>query len=308
MPKLTAFAPLEHPMFPVVCPRMSSNQVLTVGVVSVVTSPPGDRDRWAGRVALATGVRVAFLKQGDPSGTPLLLLHAWGESPHSFDRVMTLLPSTMHLLAPSQRGHPGSDAPLKGYDVATLASDVAAFMDAVGVESAVLVGSSSGGYVAQQVAAQHPDRVDGLVLVGSPLTLQRRPDFADDIEGLTDPVDPSWARAFVMSFPILHKVPHWYLDGRVSDAAAISAGVWRESLRGLTSSPPPTEERPIEAPTLILWGERDELLSGKDQAALAERVPGSTLRTYADVGHLVLWEVPERVAVDVVAFVQGIDS
>lgn len=269
----------------------------------MLTNSVDDHDRWGHRVTLASGVSVAYMKQGDPSGTPVLLLHAWGESPHSFDRVMTSLPSTMHLLAPSQRGHRGSDAPPDGYDLGSLGADVVAFMDAVGLDSAVLVGSSSGGYVAQQVAANHPDRVDGLVLVGSPLTLQHRPEFADDVEGLTDPVAPSWATDFVRSFSLLREVPDWYLDGRMRDAATISAVVWQASLHGLTSSPPPTEGEPIEAPTLILWGARDELLSQEDQVALAGRCANSTLRIYDDVGHLVLWEVPERVAADVLAFV-----
>ena len=58
----------------------------------------------------------------------------------------------------------------------------------------MLVRSSSGGYVAQQVAVDNPNRVAGLVLVGSPHSLHGRPAFADEVERLTDPVDPTWVR------------------------------------------------------------------------------------------------------------------
>jgi pimeloyl-ACP methyl ester carboxylesterase len=79
--------------------------------------------------------------------------------------------------------------------------------------------------------------------------------------------------------------------------------VWRSSLTGLTTSPAPTDEGTISAPTLILWGDRDPLLAREEQEALAARIPASTLRVYEGVGHLVLWEQPDRVAVDVTRFV-----
>ena len=55
-------------------------------------------------------------------------------------------------------------------------------MHQLAISSAVLFGSSSGGYVAQQVAIRNPECVAGLVLVGSPRTLQGRPAFADEVE------------------------------------------------------------------------------------------------------------------------------
>jgi rifampin ADP-ribosylating transferase len=65
-----------------------------------------------------------------------------------------------------QRGHGDAGKPATGYDLESLGADIEAFMDAIGLSSAVLVGSSSGGYVAQQVAVHSPARVAGLVLVG----------------------------------------------------------------------------------------------------------------------------------------------
>jgi pimeloyl-ACP methyl ester carboxylesterase len=105
------------------------------------------------------------------------------------------LPATIHAVAMDQRGHGAADKPADGYALVDLADDVVAFLDAVGVSAAVLLGSSSGGYVAQQVAVRTPDRVNGLVLVGSPRSLRGRPSFADELDGLTDPVDRAWVKA-----------------------------------------------------------------------------------------------------------------
>jgi pimeloyl-ACP methyl ester carboxylesterase len=260
------------------------------------------------RVGLATGVSVPYVSAGPAAATPVVLLHAWGESWRSFDRLLPLLPGTIHAVAMDLRGHGDADKPAAGYSLTEVAADVTAFMDAIGVASAVLLGSSSGGYVAQHVAITSPRRVTGLVLVGSPRSLQGRPSFADEVEQLTDPVDASWVRQFLTWFPRFHQVPPSYIDGRVHDGARMPADVWRETLAGLVGARPPTEVATITAPTLIVWGARDQLLTREHQQALAAAIPASRLIVYHDTGHLVLWEQPERVASDLTAFVESLRS
>jgi pimeloyl-ACP methyl ester carboxylesterase len=250
-------------------------------------------------------VTLAFAEQGDRPGPAVLLLHAWLESLRSFDRLTPSLLPSPRVVALDQRGHGESDKPADGYDLDTLASDVVAFLDAMGLPSVVLAGSSSGGYVAQQVAIRYPDRVAGLVLIGSPRSLHGRPPFADQIDKLEDPVDPRWVREFLAWFPLCYEVPDWYVEDRVREAARIPAAVWRASVAGLTTSPPPTTLGTICAPTLILWGDRDGLLAHEDQVALAETIPNSQLLVYQGVGHLMLWEQPERVASDITRFLPG---
>lgn len=266
------------------------------------------RDRQVHTVRLATGVRLAFVRHGDPSGVPVLLLHPWSESLGCFDRLLPSLPATMHALAMDQRGHGDADKPAGGYALTDFAADVEAFLDATGLRSAVLLGSSSGGYVAQQVAIGIPDRVTGLVLVGSPRSLLGRPSFADEVERLVDPVDRAWVERSLEWFPRFHDVPGWYLQDRVDDGVRAPAHVWRQALTGLTTARPPTEAGTIAAPTLIIWGGRDKLLPWEDARALAAAIPGSRLVVYQDTGHLVLWEQPDRVASDLAEFVDSLPS
>ncbi|MCF3137983.1 alpha/beta hydrolase [Paenarthrobacter sp. AR 02] len=259
------------------------------------------------RLALSTGISVPCFVQGrldethDDGGAPLLLLHAWGESWRSFERLIASLPDLL-LVAPDLRGHGGADKPLGGYSLDEVARDAVAVLDALGIGRAHLVGSSSGGYVAQQLAVMYPDRVSSLVLVGAPLRLHSRPAFADEVEALTDPVPESWVRESLSWYRLLHTVPSAYIEDRVQDGLALPAAVWKASLRGLYQVVPPTETGHISARTLILWGAHDHLVPRHHQETLAARIPGSLLKIYEETGHLVLWECPERVGADVRVF------
>jgi pimeloyl-ACP methyl ester carboxylesterase len=259
-------------------------------------------------IKVATGITLRYLEQGDPSGTAVLLLHPWGESLRCFDRLLPLLPPSLRVLSLDQRGHGGADKPVGGYELAAFAADVEAFMDAADVRAAVLVGSSSGGYVAQRVALDSPGRVTGLVLVGSPRSLHGRPPFADEVERLTDPVDPAWVWKSLTWFPRFHDVPDWYIEDRVRDGLRLPAHVWRGTLTGLITALAPTDTGTITAPTLIIWGDRDNLLSGRDERQLAAAIPDSRLVVYQETGHLVLWEQPDRVATDLTALVEGLET
>jgi pimeloyl-ACP methyl ester carboxylesterase len=221
-------------------------------------------------------------------------VHAWVESSACFDRLLQAVPPTLRVFAMDQRGHGDAEKPADGYALVNFADDIAAFMDAVGLRSAVLLGSSSGGYVAQQVAVQVPHRVDGLVLVGAPRSLQARPAFADEVDRLTDPVDPTWVEESLTWFPRYHDVPDWYIKDRIRDGLRVPAHVWMASLAGLTTAVPPSESGTITAPTLIIWGERDELLPLQDGYLLAAAIPGSRLIAYENTGHLVLWSSPNE--------------
>jgi pimeloyl-ACP methyl ester carboxylesterase len=258
------------------------------------------------RLELSTGVGLSYVAVGPDGPLPVLLLHAWGESRRAFDRLVALLPDTLGVMAIDQRGHGDADVPDAGYSLADFAADVAAFLEAAGLSSAVLVGVSSGGYVAQQVAVSNPERVAGLVLVGSPRSLQGRPSFADEVDRLVDPVQESWVRDSLTWFPLFHDVPAAYLDDRVRDGAGTPASVWRETLHGLCAATPPTDTGTITCPTLLVWGDRDEVLGRAQQEELADAIPGARLLVYENTGHLVLWEQPERVARDLAAFVEGL--
>jgi len=122
------------------------------------------------------------------------------------------------------------------------------------------------------------------------------------VDKLTDPLDEDWVRNSLSWFPLLHKVPAWFIEDRVRDGLRMPARAWKGILSGLSEATPPTESGAVQAPTLILWGAQDGLLPRNGQETLAARIPGSVLKVYAYVAHLVLWECPDQVAEDAAAF------
>jgi pimeloyl-ACP methyl ester carboxylesterase len=244
------------------------------------------------------------VEQGDQSGVAVVFVHALAESWRSFERLLPHLPRSIHAFAMTQRGHRDADLPDSGYGLEKFSADLSAFMDFVGLEAAVIVGSSSGGYVAQRFAADHPDRTLGLVLVGAPRSLRDKPgvsELLDAVSALSDPIDPVFVREALES-TLFRPVPPAFLEGMIGEGLNVPARVWKETFQGLMEAFPPTETGTITAPTLIVWGDRDGFLPHSDQELLAAAIPGSRLVAYEGTGHVVHWEEPERVAADLVAF------
>lgn len=117
-------------------------------------------------VRLQNSPCLHYAETGNPEGQPVVFLHGWPDSWFSFSRVMPLLPADIRALAVDQRGFGDSDRPPSGYTITEMAGDAIAFLDALGIERATLVGHSFGTFVARQAAIAQPHRVDALVLIG----------------------------------------------------------------------------------------------------------------------------------------------
>jgi non-heme chloroperoxidase len=257
-------------------------------------------------VELPNRVKLPYVEQGDPSGVPVLLLHAIADSWRSFEPILPHLPESIRAFALTQRGHGDASRPAGGYHSRDFAADLAAFMDALHLEAAVIVGGSSGGFIARRFAIDHPERTLGLVLLGSPATLRDKPGVMEvwdsTVSKLTDPVDPGFVREFAES-ALAQPVPRAFFETIVQENLKVPARVWRETFEGLLEDDSFEELDRIQAPTLIVWGDQDALLPRSDQEALAAAIAGSRLVAYAGAGHAFYWEEPDRVASDLVAFI-----
>jgi non-heme chloroperoxidase len=259
---------------------------------------------------LETGLRLHYAEQGDPTGEAIVFLHGYSDSWFSFSRVLPLLSPEYHAFALTQRGHGDSDKPQCCYTPEDFAADVDAFMEAVAIEGATLVGASTGALFAQRVALSYPRRVGRLVLVGAQTPANVASEVVlglqEEVRALEDPVSPEFVRAF-QEGTIHQPVPQEFLDTVVSESLKLPARVWRDYWEGAVLSIDRDYVLPlreIDVPTLMLWGEQDPLFPREEQERLAAAIPGASLKVYPDTGHAVHWDRPEWVVRDLEEFMK----
>ena len=261
-------------------------------------------------VELATGVRVQYAEQGSYSGVPVVMLHGYSDSWHSFEPILPFLPSSIHSYAISQRGHGNTGRPTAGYGPSDFAEDLAEFMDALEIDSAVVVGHSLGSLIAQRFALDYPERTQGLVLAGTFPTMRGNRDVQElwnsYVSTMTDPVD----RRFVVRFQestLAQSVPERFFETVIHESLKVPARVWRAVFAGLLQEDFSSELMKLKLPTLIVWGDRDAICLRRDQAVLARNIPTSRLVVYSETGHALHWEEPEHFADDLVEFTIGLN-
>jgi pimeloyl-ACP methyl ester carboxylesterase len=256
-------------------------------------------------VTLPNQVTLPYVEQGDPAGLPVLLLHGITDSWYSFEGVLPYLPTSLHAFALSQRGHGDATRPVTGYCPQDFAADLAAFMDALRLGPAVVVGHSMGSCIAQRFALDYPDRTLGLVLMGSCATVRGNPVATElwnaVVSTLTDPIDAGFVREFQQS-TLARPVPPARLDTVVQESLKVPARVWRAALAALLETDFAAELGDITAPTLIVWGDQDVFFLRREQEALTAAIPGAQLVVYPGAGHGFHWEEPARFAADLAAF------
>jgi non-heme chloroperoxidase len=249
-------------------------------------------------------VRLPYVEQGDPDGTPVLLLHGITDSQRSWEPVLPLLPESIRAIAVSMRGHGDAERPEAGYRAEDYAADVIELLDRLELESVVVCGHSLGTYVATQIAIERPQRVAALVLEGAPGTPERNPVIAEvaaAVAELDDPVDPTFVREFQASTTERPLAPG-LLDTFVEESLKLPARTWRAAFAELMRIDLSERLGDIAAPTLLIHGARDAIVRDSEQKWLLSRLPNARLVTLDDTGHAPHWERPERYATELATF------
>ena len=246
-------------------------------------------------VNVGDALRLRYLEQGPREGDAVLMLHGISDSSFSFSRVLPLLPHSLRVIVPDQRGHGDSDRPRNAYSMDEFALDALELLDTLKVPRVTLVGHSMGSFVARRVAAFAPARIERLVLIGGGPTgnTDTVREAATAIDALSDPVDPEFVRSFQIATSS-DQLPPAFFERVVSESLKLPAHVWQSAIHAILQCDPADD--PIECDTLVLGGELDAVFSVAEQRALAERIPNARLRLYSGIGHALHWEDPEALA------------
>lgn len=252
------------------------------------------------------GMKIAYYVDDftDPWTRPdtLLLLHAAMGNAQRWFKWVPPLARRYRVVRMELRGHGASQMPKpeQDFSLALLVSDAVELLDRLGVKSAHIVGNSAGGYVSQQLAIHHPDRVKSMAIFGAtpglkhshahtwiPLVKERglRKFLADTIherfDGTADPKLVEWFLdqagsndpAFVARF-VLHMTTHDFMDDLVK----------------------------IRCPALIVAAGKEQIGHASAYGEMHKRIKGSELKLYDTAGHNICDGYADKCIADVLAF------
>jgi 3-oxoadipate enol-lactonase len=253
-------------------------------------------------IADSQGVKIAYEVRGE--GEPLVLVHGLAYDRHGWGLFPDLLAQRFRVVLIDNRGVGESDAPEGPYSVAQMAADVLAVLEDAGIERTNLFGVSLGGYIAQEVALAHPERVTKLILcstapggpTAAPMPLATQEVFAryptmEREAGLRMFVENSLGDRGVRERPELVEE---ILRYRLGHAPTVQA--WMAQAAAGATYVNDDRVHEIAVSTLVLAGGADVVVDPRNAELLGELIPDAHAVIVQERGHLLVWEDSERVA------------
>jgi pimeloyl-ACP methyl ester carboxylesterase len=263
-----------------------------------------------------SGVRVHYQEAGAADAPPVILIHGYTASTLVWSEVLLPIAGAgFRVVAPDLMGFGFSEKPREGeYTIKGHARMIMGLMDELGIERAILVGSSYGGAIAATCALDYADRVERLVLVGAVsnddvkrrplLRLAAVPVVGEVISPLL--LDLRW---MVKRHLKRNSVSNagWLDEERVTayQIPLRAADTQRAALRMLrdwSAERIGREAHLITQPTLLIWGEHDVEIPLRDGEYLHRQIPRARLIVFRRCGHLPQEEYPREFAALVTDF------
>jgi pimeloyl-ACP methyl ester carboxylesterase len=251
---------------------------------------------------LPGGVHLHYRDEGATNGPALLLVHGFSASLETWSHWAARLGDDYRVISIDLPGHGLTRAP-KDYDASVGASCdlIQAFAEVQKLNHFTIAGNSLGGHVAWEYTLAHPERVDALVLVdasGWPRTNLERKGATFAFTLLRNPAIGHWVSklggkmlvqrivrgAFADRSLVTEAMVRRYVD--LSRAPGHREIMLKLMLDGLVRQDlEPQRLAPIAKPTLIIWGERDNIMPIDDAHSFRNAIADSQLITYENVGH-----------------------
>ncbi|MFE2917851.1 alpha/beta fold hydrolase [Kitasatospora indigofera] len=284
---------------------------ITAGTTTATRTGPGTGQAARLRYRTIHGYRRAFRMAG--KGPAVLLIHGIGDSSETWNDIVPGLAQRYRVIVPDLLGHGASDKPRADYSVGGYANGMRDLLSVLGVERVTLVGHSLGGGVAMQFAYQFPERTERLVLVSSGgvgrqvtpvLRAASLPGAELALAALRLPTMRWQLGAFVkvmqtldtglgLDAPDLLRVVDALPDARARSAfiRTLRAVVdWRGQVGTLM-------DRCYLAqgmPSMLVWGERDQVVPAIHGGMAHVSMPGSRLELFENAGHFPFRTDPQR--------------
>jgi pimeloyl-ACP methyl ester carboxylesterase len=252
------------------------------------------------------GVRVHYQEVGEPDAPPMILIHGFAASTLVWSKVLLELAAAgFRVIAPDLPGYGYSAKPRHlDYTIASQSIMVFDFIRKLGIDRALLVGSSYGAAIAATIALDHPALVEKLVMVGAvtnnkPTRYMLMRLFGSPIIGdVLSPLVVGSRRLLRLRMKRVYDRHSWTMDERRVDARHLplaTRGAHRAIIRTVRRWDAERVSRQahlLQPPTLLIWGDNDREVPLGDGERLHESIPDSRLIVFRECGHLPQEEYP----------------
>ena len=239
------------------------------------------------------------------AGQPLVLISGLGYPLWQWHKMVPFLAEHFQVITFDNRGVGQSDKPAGPYTAQLLAADTAGLLDTLGVEKAIIAGHSMGGFVAQAMALDFPQKVAKLILCSTnfggphhvPVTAEAMKVLTDVTSdaltrfknGLAVSTAPDWSEK---NPEMIEEWVKWRVANPIDPAPyqaqmAIGFGLMPEAAAFENKLPR------LNVPTLILFGAHDKVVPPENASLLAEKIAGSKVMIFPDAGHFFPIEIAE---------------
>ena len=239
------------------------------------------------------------------AGQPLVLISGLGYSLWQWHKMVPFLAEHFQVITFDNRGVGQSDKPAGPYTAQMLAADTAGLLDALGIEKAIIAGHSMGGFIAQAMALDFPQKVAKLILCSTnfggphhvPVTAEAMKVLTDVTSdaltrfknGLAVSTAPDWSEK---NPEMIEDWVKWRVANPIDPAPyqaqmAIGFGLMPEAAAFENKLPR------LNVPTLILFGAHDKVVPPENASLLAEKISGSKVVILPNAGHFFPIEVAE---------------
>ncbi len=258
--------------------------------------------------ATVNGIELHYRDEG--SGRPVVLIHGLGNTLASWEGVARSLKTTYRVVRFDLRGSGASGVPPGPYDPETWVADLRGLLDELDIEQAHLLGHSLGSLIATRFAADHPDRVRSLGLIGTgPGTPDAEKPTQRDIaaaierngmaERAANEIEESFSAHTRETRPELLGLYRELLRSNDPDGYAASMrGRLAFDLRSVLDD--------VRAPALLVVGERDTVTPPLASFIVADGLTESSVVVLPDVGHMVPLAAPKRLAAELHDFLANL--
>ena len=270
-------------------------------------------------ITLENGSTVHIRDEGNPDGEVLILLHGFGMSLHVWEKWVAELGDTYRLVSFDWPGH-GLSTPVRDDDYSrnAMTSYLTNVLDWMNIDKFVLVGHAMGGGIAMNYIVDNPKKVQALVLIGASGLKIDRSDEAPRVMKLTKYPGMSTALRYITPYETLKNTvirtygSESFVNKELVDryyelmVNSTNREIYIKQIKQMSLDEPlDAHIGRLNHPTLLIWGEEDEIVGLKYAKRLRSIILSARLVSYQGVGHLPMDVLPKVTAKDLTNFLNS---